>query len=382
MRKIIYSLGTCALLLSLGQASAQTPYYLTETEAQAVVRELDDICGDSWCSGDLNYGFDRLLCHDNECYMDLRAITRNDNGANQSRAYRCELKGFQSAADLLLVETNFDGSKRLTYTSKLYDAVGECINEKIPTQHPVAYVPKASACRDTLREQARFKSAAHSVYAEIFYELDNKAQASARVLNQMVEQYASKDSSCSLQYHMLFEDEISCARVGGLNVICSVPTDLGRFLVIKDYVDGAAVIYSEGTQKNAVLGTLKADNVSVKLANPEACYTELLNLDGKQKPQEPFNSSDHHSYFVSTKSLNANQDARSNAAQLINRAVSSVGKSTGSCKAQTSLVNFDKTACQTLGGIQTCVLAPANAGYYVVSKDAADGAFVTFVRFD
>lgn len=382
MRKILNTLGTAALLLSFGQAFAQTPSYLTETEAQAVVSELDNICGDSWCAGDLNYGFDRLLCHNNECYLDLRAITRNDSGANQSRSYRCELKGFQSAADLLLVESNFDGSKRLTYTSKLYDAVGECINEKIPAQHPLAYVPKASACRDPLRGQPRFKSAAHSVYAEIFYELENKAQASARVLNQMVEQYTNKDSSCSLQYQMLFEDEISCERVGGLNVICSVPTDLGRFLVIKDYVDGAAVIYIEDTQKNAALGTLKAEKVSAKLANPEGCYTELLNLDGKQKPQAPFNSSDHHSYFVSAKNLNANQDARSNAAQLINRAVSSVEKSAGSCKAQTALATFDRTACKTLGGIQTCVLAPANAGYYVVTKDAADGAFVTFIRFD
>jgi len=198
----------------------------------------------------------------------------------------------------------------------------------------------------------------------------------------MVEQYASKDTSCSLQYQMLFEDEISCDRVGGLNVICSVPTDLGRFVVIKDYVDGAAVIYSEGTQKAATLGTLKADSLGVKLAGPEGCYTELLNLDGKQTPQEPFNSSDHHSYFVSTKSLNAKQDARSNAAQLISRAVGAVEKSAGTCKVQTSAVTFGKDVCKVLGGIQTCVLTPANAGYYVVTKDNADGAFVTFIRFD
>lgn len=382
MRKILHVLSTAALLLPFGHAFGQAPSYLTETEAQAVVTEIDNICGDSWCSGDLNYGFDRLLCNDNECYMDLRAITRNDNGATQSRAYRCELEGFQNASDLLRVESSFDGVQRLTYTSKLYDAVGECINTRIPTVHPVAYVPHATACRDSLRVQPRFKSAAHSVYAEIFYELENKAQASARVLTQMVEQYASKDSNCSLQYHMVFEDEISCERVGGLNVICSVPTDLGRFVVIKDYVDGAAVIYSEATQKSASLGTLKADSLSVKLANPESCYTELLNLDGKQKAQEPFNSSDHHSYFVSAKDLNAKQDARNNAAQLINRAVSAVEKSAGTCKAKTAPATFGKDVCKVLGGIQTCVLAPANAGYYVVTKDNADGAFVTFVRFD
>jgi hypothetical protein len=382
MIKILFALSFAALLLPFRHASAQASSFLTETETQAVLSELDSICGDSWCAGDLNYGFDRLLCNDNECYLDLRAITRNDNDANQSRSYRCELNGFRNSTDLLRVEAGFDGSQRLTYTSKLYDAVGECINAKIPTVHPVAYVPKASACRDTLREKPGFKSAAHSVYAEIFYELENKVQASARVLNHMVEQYASKDQNCSLQYQMLFEDEISCDRVGGLNVICSVPTDLGRFTVIKDYVDGAAVIYSEGTQKPASLGTLKADTLSVKLAGPEACYTELLNLDGKQKAQEPFNSSDHHSYFVSTKSLNTRQDARSNAAQLITRAVTAVEKSAGTCKAQSAPATFAQDVCKTLGGIQTCVLAPANGGYYVVTKDTADGAFVTFVRFD
>ena len=126
----------------------------------------------------------------------------------------------------------------------------------------------------------------------------------------------------------------------------------------------------------------KADKQSVKLAGPDSCYTELLNLDGKQKPQEPFNSSDHHSYYVSAKDLNSKQDARNNAAQLINRAVSAVEKSAGTCKVQTASATFGKDVCKVLGGIQTCVLTPANAGYYVVTKDTADGAFVTFVRFD
>jgi hypothetical protein len=383
MRKILYGLTSFFFLAPFGLASTPAASYLTEAESQVLVREIDNICGDSWCSGDLNYGFDQLVCNSATCYFDIRAITRNDNGKNQSRSYRCPLPGFQKAADLLRVETTFDGQTRYTYTDKLYDAVGQCINEQIPSRHPVVYLPKASSCRESLRKQPRFKSAAHSVYAEIFYELENKAQASVKVLNEMIEQYASQDSNCSLQYHMAFEDQISCERVGGVSGICSLPTDLGRFIVIKDYVDSAAVLYIENTRKPSTLGTLQADSLKVKLAQPEACYPELLNLNGKQEAQTPFNSSDHHSYFVSAKNLNPLQDARRNAALLVNRAVAHVEKSSdGMCQSKIAEVTVTRDACTSLDGIPSCVLSGPNAGYYVVTGDKAGGAFVTFVRFD
>lgn len=368
---------------AFGLASTPAKAFLTAQETEAVVREIDNICGDTWCSGDLNYGFDQLVCNSNECYFDIQAITRNEPSESQSRPYRCQLNGFQSASDLVRIETSFDGQTLYRYTDKLYDAVSQCISEEVPNRHPLVYLPKSSACRDSLRKQPRFKSAAHSVYAEVFYELENKAQASAKVLTQMVEQYANQDASCSLEYYMAFQDEISCERVGGQREICSLPTDLGRFLVIKDYVDSAAVIYLEDTKKPAQLGTLSKESISVKLAQPGACYTELLNLDGKQQAQTPFASSDHRSYFVSAKNLNPNQDARRNAAQLVNRAVASLEKNSGgTCKAPTANVSVANTACATLGGVPVCVFSQLSSGYYVVTPDADSGAFVSFVRFD
>lgn len=383
MRKNLYALISALAVSPCSLASAPAASFLDEMESEALVREIDKICGDSWCSGELNYRFNQLVCSSTECYFDIQAITRNDHGANQSRPYRCQFTGFQTASDLLRVEITSDGRTRYTYTDKLYDAVGHCINAEFPKRHPLVYLPKTSPCRDSLRKQPRFKSAAHSVYAEVFYELENKAQASAKVLNQMIEQYANQDSKCSLQYHMVFEDEINCEHVAGVSGICSLPTDLGRFIVIKDYVDGAAVLYIENSQKPASLGTLQAESLNVKLAQPEACYPELLNLNGKQGPQTPFNSSDHHSYFVSTKGLNASHDARKNAAKLVNRAVAHVEKTSGgSCQSKIGEVSIGKNACTTLGGLPICVLSGPNAGYYVVTGDRAGGAFVTFVRFD
>ncbi len=368
---------------SLGWASTPAnPSFLTAQESEAVVREIDSICGDSWCSGDLNYRFDQLVCNSAECYFDIQVITRNDPAAGQSRPYRCQLNDFHSASDLVRVDS-IAGEIFYRYTDKLYDAVSQCISAEVPVRHPVIYLPKSSACRDSLRKQPRFKSAAHSVYAEVFYELENKKQASARVLTQMVEQYAGQSANCTLEYYMAFEDEVLCERVAGQREICSLPTDLGHFVVIRDYVDSAAVIYIENSKKTPQLGSFSNDDVTVKLAQPEACYTELLNLDGKQSAQTPFASSDHRSYFVSAKGMNLKQDARKNAAQLVNRAVAGLEKIPGgTCKAPSATLAVSSNACRTLGGVDVCVFSQLNSGYFVVTPDAADGAFVTFIRFD
>jgi hypothetical protein len=363
-------------------AGGQTKSFLNDGETQALIHEIDTVCGDTWCAGDLNYRFDGLVCHEAECYLDIQVITRNEGGANQSRPFRCELKGFQSAQDLLRVEAGFDGQKRYTYTDKLYDAVGQCLNVDVPQKYSVVYLPQASACRDSLRRKPQYTSAAHSVYAEIFYELEDKAQAAAQVLNEMVERYAAKDGNCSLQYHMAFADEISCERVGGQREICSLPTDLGRFIVLRDWVDSAAVLYIENAAQEASLGTLEADVLPVKLARAENCYTELLNLDGKQDDQMPFAAMDHRSYFVSAKGLNLSRDARFNAAELVNRVVSTVARKSGSCQMTTDVMDVSKNACTRLGEVELCVLGGRTAGYFVVARDEAGGAFVTFVRFD
>jgi hypothetical protein len=241
---------------------------------------------------------------------------------------------------------------------------------------PVVYLPKSSACLNSLRPNPSYKSASHSAYADVFHGINDKAEASAEVLNQMVKAYAEMDASCSLQYYAALKDEVSCDRFG-MSTVCSLPTDLGRFVLIKDMVDSAAVIYIEGSEKDAKLGTFSSESLHVPVAQPEECYLELLDLGDDQYPETPFDSSDHHTYYLDTKNLDRGDDARKNAALLVNAVLE--GRQ---CKYKIADQRLENDACRNLGGIDICVIAPQRAGYFIITKDTSEGAFVSFLRYD
>ncbi|HYX32454.1 MAG TPA: hypothetical protein VE954_05025 [Oligoflexus sp.] len=362
-------------VLFANAAYAGNTSFLNETETANLVHEIDNVCGDSWCAGDVNYRFEKLVCQPSECYFDVSLWPRNEGNEQDRRQYRCELKGFTSRNDLL---------RDATYSDKLYDAVSSCIQNEITVKFPLIYVPMASSCLNSLLQKPYYASAAHSAYTDVFHETPDAAQASSQTLGQMIEAYAKTDSSCSLQWYAAFKDTALCERIAGLGAVCSLATDQGRYVVLKDYVDGAAVIYS--TQKSSIfsLGQLKPEALTVRVPDPGLCYTELLNFDGKQKPSTPSSSLDHRSYYVSAQGLSLKSDARSNAAELITRTVTSLHKqSPKSCKLKSTSVNLPANVCKNMAGVDVCVIASTQTGgYYIVTKADANGAFVTFVRYD
>jgi|GEM_PF-2933379 hypothetical protein len=373
------------LFLSAASTQVQAQSYLTAEESKQVVVEIDSICGDTWCSGDLNYLFERLECGPTACYFDVRAEIRDESDlggvANRnSRPYRCQLEGFQSRSDL--IDTR---ARSLTYSRKLYEAIGRCLNEQLAAAFPVIYLPEVKSCRTSIEQKTSFQSAAHSAYAEVFYEQQDSIRAAAQTVSDMVQAYAKTDSSCQFSYAMAFRDQAECTIIKSKQV-CSLPASEGQFLVLKDYVDGAAVLYFK-KQRNPspALGKAGQRPTKVKLADSSMCYTELLNLGDSQQAAKPFASLDHRSYFVSTKNLKSSEDARINAVRLVNSVIRGLNRSSPqTCSYQEQTVSLDAKACEKIGGRDVCLIAgqSSTSGYFIVSKDDAAGAFVSFIRFD
>lgn len=48
--------------LAMSPAHAATAEFLSAKQKKAVLRAVDNICGDTWCEGDYNFRFNKLFC--------------------------------------------------------------------------------------------------------------------------------------------------------------------------------------------------------------------------------------------------------------------------------------------------------------------------------
>lgn len=53
--------------------------WLTYEEEKLALQQIDNICGDTWCEGDYDFGFDRLRCLKEQgvCLLEFRMIERS-----------------------------------------------------------------------------------------------------------------------------------------------------------------------------------------------------------------------------------------------------------------------------------------------------------------
>ena len=108
---------------------------LTITEGDVVLREIDNICADTWCEGDFDYNFSSVSCDSTKgiCNLDFEYIYYDwDTESFHSDPYTiklswsCELHSFYEKKDVL--NSKGDQSyKRIT--NKFFEAVTECIDE-------------------------------------------------------------------------------------------------------------------------------------------------------------------------------------------------------------------------------------------------------------
>lgn len=98
---------------------------LSSAQATTALKLIDDICGDTWCSGDYNFGFRRLTCSRaaKTCTLTLQVFPR-DGVSSSPRSYwrSCKTAGFYGFSSL--VHTTSSGYQSLD--DDYYDALTEC----------------------------------------------------------------------------------------------------------------------------------------------------------------------------------------------------------------------------------------------------------------
>jgi hypothetical protein len=110
---------------SRSEAEALTKNALTPEEAKTTLKLIDDICGDTWCSGDYNFGFRRLTCAKaaHTCTLTMQVFPREGVPSRAPSYWRsCKTSGFTGFASL--VNTAPNGFQSLQ--SDYYDALTEC----------------------------------------------------------------------------------------------------------------------------------------------------------------------------------------------------------------------------------------------------------------
>jgi hypothetical protein len=99
---------------------------LTPAQAKTTLKLIDDICGDTWCDGDYNFGFRRLTCSKaaHTCTLTLQVFPREGVVSSAKSYWRsCKTPGFSGFRSL--VNTAANGYQSLA--SDYYDGLTECM---------------------------------------------------------------------------------------------------------------------------------------------------------------------------------------------------------------------------------------------------------------
>jgi hypothetical protein len=109
------------------QAEELTKNALSPTQAKTTLELIDDICGDTWCDGDYDFGFRRLTCAKaaHTCTLTLQVFPRDGVVSSATSYWRsCKTTGFTGFQSL--VSTAPSGYQSLQ--SDYYDALTECMS--------------------------------------------------------------------------------------------------------------------------------------------------------------------------------------------------------------------------------------------------------------
>ena len=97
---------------------------LSPAQASTALKLIDDICADTWCSGDYDFGFRRLTCSRvaKTCTLTLQVFPRDVSSGKRNYWRSCKTSGFEGFSSL--VHTSSNGYQALD--DDYYDALTEC----------------------------------------------------------------------------------------------------------------------------------------------------------------------------------------------------------------------------------------------------------------
>lgn len=107
---------------------------LSPAQANTALRLIDDICADTWCSGDYDFGFRRLTCNRpaKTCTLTLQVFAREALPSQAQSFWRsCKTTGFTGFSSL--VDSTANGYQSLN--DEYYDALTACTTRIVSRLH-------------------------------------------------------------------------------------------------------------------------------------------------------------------------------------------------------------------------------------------------------
>lgn len=106
---------------------------LIDQQESRVLREIDNMCGDSWCEGEFNYDFDSLECNaeTNSCVLTFSLLLiewSEDKGDHLVDKFdtSCIVKGYTKFDEM--IEISRQGWDQLK--TDFYEVISECVTEE------------------------------------------------------------------------------------------------------------------------------------------------------------------------------------------------------------------------------------------------------------
>ena len=368
-----------SLLLSSGIAalamttSGQAQPTLNAAEKKSLIFELNQICGDTWCGGDLDFQIIDLNCTgDRACELEITAQGYAYDGIEFPReTFRCELAEVSERRDLLRYR-----SSGLTYTEVLYDAVSDCVRNEVEAVLLPLTLPAVPLSETSCLELIESKPRIAEGYADVFYKIANTELFAETFYEGFLARLAKK-TGCQLPDFPT--PQFECAEFELAAPICGAETKEFRIGLVKDFVDSARFVVSNKSPKKKVQipGIAYQYNwQTLYLPNPAFCYDGLLDqqLDSQVFPVDI-------SQWLPAK------DKRFVMAETLRFLVGqkSVGYYEDSCDTKIFEYPARDVTCQYLGetGLDACVITPDDGGYYVfVWSDGDPKLNFIFNRYD
>ena len=349
------------------------PQFISESEEKQVLNALNQICGDTWCGGDLNFSLNNLSCdNQNGCELELNAQGYTYNGIEfPKETFRCQLTGLTERRDVLRFRSN-----GLTYTETLYDAVTDCIREEVeavllPLSLPAVPLSETS-CLELIESRPRIAEG----YADLFFKEDDLQSFAVKFYEGFLNKLSAK-TSCLLPEFPT--PEFTCIEFDLAAPICGAETKDYRIGLVKDFVDSARfVVSNRKPQKSAKIPGISSEYnwQTLYLPNPAFCYDGLLDqeIDSQVFPidvsqwlpakDKRFVMAETLRYLVKQKAIGYYQD---------------------SCQKEIFEYPVGDVSCKYLGetGLDACVITPEDGGYYVFIWSEGDPKLnFIFNRYD
>jgi len=404
MKTLNFILFSCALVFASLSLKANVAYSavgskdFSAVEYKGLLHSLNNVCGDTWCSGDFEYLIDQVSCRWNSrrCQVDLTIqaypnIISNDAGEEigrqtfPKRRYACNLDGFKKKGDVLRVSPvnvadGPDAFLNFRYTEKLYDALTSCIQDNM---EPIASVlrfqnelrvPFSSWTLSRPVACEKQNPAPRRLFTDYYFTLaDRKNFALVALLD--AQGLDAAEGSCQMKTETVEPKAIRCTS-DNLPVFCEVSVSDGVYLISKDYVDSTQVSFLPQSSDVMKLPPIRAefDSRPLHLPNPAFCSSGLLaNYSG-----------DSSAIAVDLSRFLSYQDPRFIASRALRDWVQGLVTSLKSddCQWQTETLPASAMSCSALSQGTLCTLKSSAGGYFRIYLGNKGPAWLFFQRYD